>query len=437
VRVSARHSPRTPALLLLLLVPCAAAAQEEPLTLEVAIEEALRVDEAALSAAERVRAAEARVAAARSRFLPDLTLAGSWTRSSRAGEDVAAGGGPGRDGLAGSATLTLPLLDAPGFPLHRQARLERDGARLDADDTRRVVAFGVATAFVNALSIEQVAAAAERRVGLARATLDDARDRAAAGLVSSNDVTRAELELWSAERDLTRARSALDVARVQLAALIGRPRAGALAAPAGLVGAAAAAEGDEDVLAAAARARRRDLRALELRYAAQQAFAEEPRLRLVPSLALSGGLRATAAEDLSSTRDDAFVAATLSWALWDGGLRAAERRERLALAAIADLDRSALARGTTRDVQEALVGLRAGQAITRLAQSAAAAARRNQEESTILYRQGLAPALAVADANLRLFEAEVDLARARFDLAQALLGLRRATGLDPLGRELH
>jgi outer membrane protein TolC len=429
--VSAR--PPLTLALLLLLFPRGAAPQGEPLTLEAAIEQALRVDEAALSAAERVRAAEARVGAARSRFLPDLALGGSWTRSTA--DDEAAAGGVGRDGLAGFATLTLPLLDAPSFPLHRQARLEREGARFQADDTRRVVAFEVAGAFVGVLSSEQVGAAAERRVGLARATLDDARDRAAAGLVGSNDVTRAELELWSAERDLTRARSALDVARVQLAALVGGP-VGTLAAPGALLEAAAAAEGDEEALAAEARARRRDLRALELRFAAQQAFAEEPRLRLVPSLALSGGLRATAAEDLSAARDDAFVGATLTWALWDGGLRAAERRERLALAAIADLDRSALARSSTREVQEALVGVRAGQATTRLAQRAAAAARRNQEESTILYRQGLAPALAVADANLRLFEAEVDLARAGFDLAQALLALRRATGLDPLGKEL-
>ena len=47
----------------------------------------------------------------------------------------------------------------------------------------------------------------------------------------------------------------------------------------------------------------------------------------------------------------------------------------------------------------------------------------------------LATALAVADANLRLFEAEVDLARARYGVGVAFLGLRAARGLDPLGKE--
>ena len=64
------------------------------------------------------------------------------------------------------------------------------------------------------------------------------------------------------------------------------------------------------------------------------------------------------------------------------------------------------------------------------------AARRSSEESAILYRQGLTTALAVTDANVRLFEAEVDLARAQFDLALALLALRQAVGRDALGREL-
>jgi outer membrane protein TolC len=57
------------------------------------------------------------------------------------------------------------------------------------------------------------------------------------------------------------------------------------------------------------------------------------------------------------------------------------------------------------------------------------------DETGELYRQGLASALAVSDANLRLFEAEVALARARFGLGLALLDLRAAQGLDALGKE--
>jgi outer membrane protein TolC len=294
----------------------------------------------------------------------------------------------------------------------------------------------VAAAFVAALSSEQVLAAAERRVELARATHEDARNRAAAGLVGSNDVTRAELELWSAERDRTRAASALETSRARLGFVVDAPQPGAIEPPVALLAAADTASGEEDALAADARARRLDLRALQLRAAALRAFADEPRMRLVPRLALAGQLRAVSDDDLGGFRNDALVGVTLSWTLWDGGLRAAERRERLALAAIGELDRSRAGRTTDLEVREALVALQAGQEATRHAQAAGKAARRNSEESAILYRQGLTTALAVSDANVRLFEAEVDLARARFDVALSFLLLRRATGLDPLGREL-
>jgi hypothetical protein len=48
----------------------------------------------------------------------------------------------------------------------------------------------------------------------------------------------------------------------------------------------------------------------------------------------------------------------------------------------------------------------------------------------------LATALEAIDANVQLFEAEVELARARLTLGLAFLDLRAGLGLDPLGREL-
>jgi outer membrane protein TolC len=414
-----------------------AAEQRVPLTLEAAVEAALSRNESALAALERVRAADARVAQARSGFLPDVTLGASYTRATEdlSGSDVGAGRSAG--GFGGTATVTVPLFEPRAIPLYRRATLERESATLEAGDTRDLLAFEVAAAFFAALTSEQVLAASERRLQLARATHADARDRAAAGLVSSNDVTRAELELWSAERDLTRARSALEIDRVRLSFLMDAPVAEKLVAPAQLLAAAVEARGEDDAVDPAELERRKDVRALQLRADALRAFADEPRWRLLPSLALTGQLRSVEDDATGRFRSDGVVGATLTWTLWDGGLRAAERRERLALASVGELDQRAAERGTERDLREALSSLRAGQDAERQAQAAAGAAQRNSAESTILYRQGLAPALAVTDASTRLFEAEVDLARARLDLARGFLALRRATGLDPLGRELQ
>jgi outer membrane protein TolC len=61
------------------------------------------------------------------------------------------------------------------------------------------------------------------------------------------------------------------------------------------------------------------------------------------------------------------------------------------------------------------------------------AARRNAEETSALYREGLASALELADANQRLFEAEVAEVTARYRMALAYLALREARGDAPVG----
>ena len=87
------------------------------------------------------------------------------------------------------------------------------------------------------------------------------------------------------------------------------------------------------------------------------------------------------------------------------------------------------------EVRDGLVSLASQQASLKKALVALDAARKNAAEIAELYRQGLSNALQVADANVSLFEAEVEVARQRNGLALALLNLRAAQGLDPFGKE--
>jgi outer membrane protein TolC len=70
-----------------------------------------------------------------------------------------------------------------------------------------------------------------------------------------------------------------------------------------------------------------------------------------------------------------------------------------------------------------------------MATVAASVAKKNEAETTELYRQGLSTALQVADANVSLFESEVALVQARYGLGIAYLNLEAALGLDPFGKE--
>lgn len=409
-----------------------------PLTLERAVSLATERNETALAAQRRAEAADARVARARAFFFPELTVVGTYTR--RLNQTVREVGGEqvvvqAFNALGASATARMPLFDARGFPLYRQARLEGQAAELDAREARRLVGFEAADAFLSTLSNQQVFEAAKRRLEFARQSLADAKARAEAGLASTNDVTRAELEASNAEVQLASARGAADTSRIELGYLLVSPVEGELALPEPLLAQAAGTTGQPTGLEQEAQSRRLDILSAKLKVEAQQASAREPLARLFPTLGLSGQYRFTNETGLAGRRGDGFLALDLTWNLFDGGERYAERRERVALAQALELEATARTRRVGVDLQRAQVQLSNAQAALRQSELAASQARRNAEETGILYRQGLSTALAIADASLRLFEAEVAVAQARYTLGVALLDLRAALGLDPLGKE--
>ncbi|SES83313.1 TolC family protein [Stigmatella erecta] len=415
------------------------AAAAEPLTLERAIQLAAERNEAPLAAQQRSEAAEARVARARAFFFPELSLSGTYTRRLR--ESVRQVGGETTviqryNALGASATARMTLFDARGFPLYRAARLEGDAARLDAREARRLVAFEAADAFLATLGAQQVYEAAVRRLDFARQSLQDAQARAQAGLASTNDVTRAELEAASAEVQLASSRGEAQTSRIELGyLLVAPPIEVPLVLPEGLLAEAARTPPARTSLAEGAVNRRLDILSAQLKVKAQEASAKEPLARLLPVLGVSGQYRFTNEQGLAGNSGDGALQVDLTWTLFDGGERYAERDERVALARAAALDATALTRRVDVDIQRAQVALDNAQASLKQSELAAQQARKNAEETGILYRQGLSTALTVADASLRLFEAEVAQVRTRYALGLALLDLRAAVGLDPFGKE--
>ncbi|MCI0574016.1 MAG: TolC family protein, partial [Myxococcaceae bacterium] len=275
-----------------------------------------------------------------------------------------------------------------------------------------------------------------RRRAFAQDALKDSRARVQARLVSSNDLTRAELELATAEREATRAEGDVQTAYLQLANLLNTRVEPPLAEPTALLKAAAVAHEELTLPLEPALARRLDLQALRSRAEGLEAAATEPGLRVLPSLNLLGQYRLTNEGGLTGRFGDGFVGVEMSWTLFDGGARYAEGRERDAQARATALEAQGLERSVGLQLERARVSLRNAQAALAQAEVAARAAEKNAKEAQALYREGLTGALQVADANIRLFEAQVALARERYGLALALLDVRAAAGLDPLGKEL-
>lgn len=431
---------KRPLVFLLLAVCPIAAAQQTPaadatarplttddrvvaLTIERAVELAMTRHERAAIAESVVEAAEARVRRARTAFFPRVDVAGTWRNDYSDPTDRT---------LSTNALVTQPIFEPRVFPLYRQARFNRDAAKLTAAETTRLLGFDAAAIFLSTLSAEQVLLAAEHRRDFAQTNLDDVRARFEAGLVSSNDVTRAELELATAVRGVAQAAGSVQETRVELETLLKTAVDGALAPPSSLLDAADEAPAVDAPAIAGAQQRRSDVAASRAEVDALRAFTDETRARFLPSVTATAQTRNINDGPLTQRETDGFFAVSFAWPLFDAGQRVADRAERTALVRGAELELELQLRQVEREMRSAAVRLSTEQAALREAIAALRAARRNAEETTVLYREGLASALELADATRRLFEAEVAEVTARYRMALAYLSLREAQGAAPV-----
>jgi len=428
-------------LLLLLLVPAALrAAQDEVLTLESAIRLALARNERALQADQRLNAAESRVGRARAYFLPTLMGTGTYTR--RPFEVKRTVGNTeivvqSFNAISGVAALNLTLFDSRSLPALMQARSDRTAEKYTAAETKRQLAFEVGNAFLSTLGVDQVLDAAKRRFEYARQALEAAKARHAAGLVSVNDVTRAELEYATAEMGITQVQGQVETTYLQLGNLLDEKGLSGrkLQIPEFLLQTAEIERGNVEDFIVRAQDRRLDLTSLRWRAKAQRALTLEPILKWLPSLAFNSQYRYTNEAGLTGRSTNWNLGLTMTWSVFDGLARNSEYAERKANAVLADLEVQATLRKVELDVRDAFLSLENQRASLKQATVAHEVAKRNAAETAELYRQGLGTALQVADANVRLFEAEVTLVRERYGLAIAYLNLEAALGLDPFGKE--
>lgn len=408
--------------------PTGTEAQRNPLTLAQVVRIALTRNERSRIAELSVRSAEAGVRRARAGFLPTITIGASetlrpWSEEQNGRQTV-------RSNAANAAlTVAQPLLSASTFPAYSAAKHNAEAARWDAIDSRRQLSFDAARAFFGVIAAQRVLKAAERRLERADVSFNDTRSRAEAQLVSSNDVTRAQIERAKAVQSVVTARSSLATARVNLEYILDTEVAGELTAPAEKL---APESLDLVQLTNRAHAERPDIAAAREDVASTSASADEPGLRAVPTVNVAGQVR-LADQDISGKRNyDTTVTLNLNWQLWDAGIRGADAISRRATADQAELQLKAMRRRVHADIRSAVSILQASRNSLTSAEQAVEAARRGADETNVLYKQGLAKAIELVDANLSRFDAEVGLAAAQLALRQAELDLRAALGQFPI-----
>jgi len=410
----------------------------DPIDLSKAIVLALEQNEQALKIDAGRDASKARLARARSVFFPQISFTGIYNRrpdniERTLGDQTVTI--QNLNALSGTANVSLLLFDPRSFPAYSQVRNQYKSEEARYNEARRLLSFDVAVMYLTTFSVDQVHEAAKHRLAFAQRTLDAARVRFNAGLVSKNDVTRGELELANAQRELIRSGGDVRHTYLALSSLLCVSIDSPLTLPQEIFDAAEAELPIHTQQSQMALQLRQDICALRWQAQSMHAAAKEPLMRWFPSLTLNGQYRITNEAGLQGNNTSWYLGATLNWTLFDGFARFAENREKNALARMADLDVTAAVRQIELSLQDARTGVEVSLSALKQARLAETIARQNFDETSELYLQGLSSALAVADANLRLFEAEVALVRERHGLALSLLELRTVLGLDPFGHE--
>jgi len=409
------------------------------LTLEEAIRLALANNEVSLISYQELEVAQAGVGEARSSLLPQIVGTGTYTRrpfevTRQVGDQTMVI--QKYNALAGVAQFNLNLFSPSSIPDLKQALAKREATRMTSAETRRQLTFEVSNYFLASLSSQYLHQAALHRQDYARQVLQAARARFQAGLVSSNDVTQAELEYATAELSITQAEGQVKNNLIQLGYLLNDENTinKTLTPPEFLIKASEEEFPEPEKMVVEAQARRLDVNSLKYDLKAARALSLVPRLSYLPALSLTGQIRYTNEPGLTGKSVNWNVGMALSWNIFDGLYRESSSRLSRALAAEADLNLQSNLRRVEVEIRNALVALQNQQAAWKQASVAYEIARKNAQETNELYRQGLTSILQVEQASLSLFEAEVGLIQQRFGLGQAYLNLESALGLDPFGQ---
>jgi NodT family efflux transporter outer membrane factor (OMF) lipoprotein len=400
----------------------------DPLLNEL-VNEALAANLDLATAKAQLREARARRALARAQLGPSLSVAASASRSYSSGES--------------GAGTTKNLYNA-GFDASWEAdvfgglRRGREAASADLEasvenlrDTQVSLVAEVALNYAELRTAQHRLTITEERIASFEETLQVARWRRQAGLVSELDVAQARTELENTRAGLPSLRTSATEARNRLAVLLGRapgelqPRLTAtaiipMASRAAMVGIPA------DILR-----QRPDVRGAERKLAAQTARLGEAKGERYPSFKLSGsiGLEALTASALTNSGATLYsLLGSITAPIFDSGRISANIETQDALLEQARLYYQATVLSALEEVENALVAVTNNSERRHKLAQAADSARETLLLAEQRYAGGLTDFLTVLDSQRTLLKIEDDLASGTGELTGAQIRLFKTLG---------
>lgn len=450
------------------LLPLPLAAQRADtlrLALDEAVARALRSSDEARLAEAQVDLADAAVTSARATALPQLRITGGYTKSIESARAAAVGQIFNQPNTySGIANLSQTIFQGGReFAALSAARHARRSARLTAEETRALLTVNVQRSYLAALYADRLVGIQVRNAELSQARLEQVRQLQSAGRAARYDVLRASVERANLEPALIQAHSDREIALLELKRLLNIPVGQPVALTTSLEPAAVQA-----FVAAAVRDSFVDLQRPAVQAAAQNAQARALGVRvaradLLPTINIffNQGYQAFPLAGLPTERGrvsnefcpngtptsrtcnnggwfrDRSVGVSVVWALFDGLRTKGAIDLAQAQAEIARLQLEQARESVNLEAARARAEFNRARAQFMARRETASEAGEAFQLASLRFSRGLGTQLDVSDAQVALFTAQSNEARAVFDLYLAFAELARAEGrpipLPPVG----
>jgi outer membrane protein TolC len=438
--------------LILLLVPLAARAQKRPLSLDEAVAAGLEASPALHASRMKAESSSAKARELAAGRLPTLKLGAGYSRLSE----------------VPPFEVTLPISPNPivvsqnyfnnwnlrlgvqqpiftGFRLEagtESARMLERSAGQDLEKDRSEFVFTVKNAYWGLARARELEAVVAETVEQVRAHLKDVRAFFDQGLLTKNEVLRAELQLSNAELMAIDARNAVEISRTSLNTLVGFPVETdlALTTSAESLAARVPAASQTGGEAAAAKslldtalAGRPELRSADFRIKASEAGLKAARAGWYPQVSLAGNVYYLRPNPrLMPARDKFYgtwdIGIAVSFDLWNWGQTRSQGEQAKAQLAQARDARKLLEDQAVLEVTQSRLALAQARDKIEVAGQAVGQADENLRMIRDRFRQGVALNTEVLDAEVFLLQAKTARVQAAIDLVLAQARLEKALG---------
>lgn len=406
------------------------------------IDLALRNNVEVESAREDVKTNEAQASGARGQIGPKLRVdayAHEW--NSDYSIPFGATAFPVRDQFEWNATVTLsqPITGLFAiFDLYKVRELGVDVANLKKEVTRRETAYRVVESYYHLAQAQKLVEVAAASVDQLTAQLKQSNSFHTNGLVSQDDVLRAQLAVANAQQRLIQMRSRVALEQARLAVLVGLP-ADTVIDVQSLSDAEPPKPRDSMTMEQAEKAgemQRIELTEVDKQMEQANHEVRAAWLKLTPQVNVVGAYIHNEGSLFSQT-NSAYVGAVAAWDVWDWGTTTSGISEAKSRARQAALAHTRISDQIRLDVRRAFLELTSASQAMVVARASVASAEENFRLVKKRYDASSATSFDVIDAEGLLTQSRGQMQTALYDQAVARAALSRAMGVaaDRIGRE--